>query len=66
MLLIPDFPYQTDGSHVEGGYCKAPRGILTPKCYGYSIADKSDDGQDASLRIEMGNISFGDGYGVGY
>jgi len=29
---------------------------LTPKCYEYSIADKNNEGQDASLRLDMGNV----------
>jgi len=28
---------------------------LTNRCHRYSIADKSNEGQDASLRVEMGN-----------
>ena len=43
------------GSHVED-YCGAPRGGLTTRCHGYIIGDKSDEGQDASLRVEMGNV----------
>ena len=42
------------GSHVED-YCGAPRGGLTTRCHGYIIGDKSDEGQDASLLVEMGN-----------
>jgi len=43
------------GSHVED-YRRAPRGGLTTRCHGYIIGDKSDEGQDASLRVEMGNV----------
>ena len=45
------------GSHVED-YCGAPRGGLTTRCHGYIIGDKSDEGQDASLRVEMGNVGL--------
>ena len=41
-------------SHVED-YCRAPTGGLTTRYHGYTITDKSDEGQDASLRIEMGD-----------
>ena len=30
---------------------------LTTRYHGYIISDKSNEGQDASLRIEMGNLS---------
>ena len=40
-------------------YCKAPRGRLTTRCYGYIIGDKSDEGQDAPSRVEMGNVGNG-------
>ena len=30
--------------------------ILTPRGHGCSIGDKSDEGQDAALRVEMGNV----------
>ena len=43
------------GSHVED-YCGAPRGGLITRCHGYIIGDKSDEGPDASLRVEMGNV----------
>ena len=42
------------GSHVKD-YYRAPRWRLTSRCHGYTIAEKSDEGQDASLRIEMVN-----------
>jgi len=42
------------GSPVED-YCRAPTGGLTTRYHGYTITGKSDEGQDASLRIEMGN-----------
>ena len=42
------------GSPVED-YCRAPRGGLITRYHGYAITDKSDEGQDASSRIEMGN-----------
>jgi len=37
---------------------KAPRGRLTARYHGYIIADKSDKGQDAALRVEMGNVGL--------
>ena len=40
------------------GYCGAPRGRLTTRCHGYIIGDNSDEGKDASLRVEMGNVGF--------
>ena len=36
-------------------YYTAPRGRLTTRYHGYIIGDKSNEGQDASWRIEMGN-----------
>ncbi len=42
------------GSHVED-YYRAPTGGLTTRYHGYTITDKSDEGQDASSGIEMGN-----------
>jgi hypothetical protein len=29
---------------------------LTAKYHGYTISDKSDEGEDASLRVDMGNV----------
>ena len=29
---------------------------LTTKCHGYIVGDKSNECQDASLRVEMGNV----------
>jgi len=37
---------------------KAPRGSLTTRYHGYIIAGKSDKGQDAALRVEMGNSVY--------
>ena len=34
--------------------CRAPGGGLTTRYHGYIIGDKSDAGQDASPRVEMG------------
>ncbi len=45
------------GSYVED-YCRAPRRRLTPRYHGYIIGDKSDEGQDAPSRIEMGNPNY--------
>ena len=42
-------------SHVED-YCRAPKGGLRTSCHGYIIRNKSDKGQDAALRVEMGNV----------
>ena len=36
-------------------YCRAPRGRLTTKCYGYNISDKGDESQDIPSRVETGN-----------
>ena len=30
---------------------------LATRCYGYTIGDKSDEGQDAPWRVEMGNTN---------
>ena len=38
--------------------CRAQRRLLTTRCHRYIIADKSNEGQDASLRIEMGNPNY--------
>ncbi|MBA7674009.1 hypothetical protein ES703_82216 [subsurface metagenome] len=29
--------------------------VLTTKCHGCIVSDKSDEAQDVSLRVEMGN-----------
>ena len=42
------------GSYVED-YRRASKERLTTRCHGYIIGDGRDEGQDASLRIEMGN-----------
>jgi len=41
----------------QEGYCRVPRWILTTRCHGYIISDKSDGGQDASSPVEMGNTN---------
>ena len=38
--------------------CRAQRRLLTTRCHRYIIGDKSNEGQDASLRIEMGNVGL--------
>jgi hypothetical protein len=45
------------GPHVED-YCRAPRERVTTRCHGHIIGDKRDEGQDASLRVEMGNVGL--------
>ncbi|MFC1978168.1 hypothetical protein ACFLWS_07930 [Chloroflexota bacterium] len=44
------------GSHVED-YLRASKEKPTTRYHGYIIVDKSDKGQDASWRIEVGNPS---------
>jgi len=39
-------------------YCRAPRWMLTTRCHGHIIGDKSDEGQHTSLLVEMGNPKF--------
>ena len=40
---------------IDEDYCRAPRGKLITRYHDYIIADKSNEGQDAPLRIDMGN-----------
>jgi len=35
--------------------CRAQRRLLTTRYHRYTIGDKSDESQDASLRVEIGN-----------
>jgi len=43
---------------IDEDYGRAPRGRLTTRCYGYSLSDKSDEGQDAALRVEIENTNY--------
>ena len=44
-------------SYVVDYYRRAPRGRLTTRYHGHIIGDNSDEGQDASLRVKMGNTN---------
>ncbi len=44
--------------------CGAQRRLLTTRYHRYIIADKRHEGQDASLRIEMGNPNLQENWDI--
>jgi len=42
----------------SGRDCRTPGRRLTASCHGYIICGKSDEGQDTSSRVEVGNANL--------
>jgi len=40
----------------RGGCCRAPKWGLKTMCHRHTMGDSSNEGRDASWRVEMGNV----------
>jgi len=53
-MKLASYSVEDYGGRSEG---KTRYSELTTRCHGYTISDKSDEGQDASSPVEMGNTN---------